>query len=120
MLRKTIQPLLFSLCVALPTACVTHEKESPEDIHTDDSLTSDDPREVEPSEIEESVDGEINESHSIGSAEIGTEDDEINQVLKNGIPIEINDKVNEWISYFSKKNSDAFQRFLDRGEPYKI
>ncbi|MDA9951693.1 LysM peptidoglycan-binding domain-containing protein [Oligoflexaceae bacterium] len=36
-----------------------------------------------------------------------------------GIPIEVNEKVQEWIRYFSEKDHDRFQRFLNRGEKYR-
>jgi len=32
---------------------------------------------------------------------------------------EVNEKVEEWIRYFSEKDHERFQRFLDRGEKYK-
>ncbi len=35
------------------------------------------------------------------------------------IPFEFNRKVAAWIEYFSQKDRDRFQRFLDRGEPYR-
>lgn len=38
---------------------------------------------------------------------------------KHGIPFEFNQKVAAWIEYFSQKDRDRFQRFLDRGEPYR-
>jgi membrane-bound lytic murein transglycosylase D len=38
---------------------------------------------------------------------------------KKEIPFEFNQKVAEWIQYFSQKDRDRFQRFLDRGEPYR-
>jgi membrane-bound lytic murein transglycosylase D len=38
---------------------------------------------------------------------------------KKGIPFEFNQKVADWIQYFSQKDRERFQRFLDRGEPYR-
>src|SRR5690606_17061248 len=46
-------------------------------------------------------------------------EDEIEYTISHGIPIEINDKVEEWITYFSVKDHDRFQRFLDKGEVYR-
>ena len=120
MMKKFIHPLLFSLCVGLPTACVTHKEESGEEPELEESSAdASEPREVEPGEIDASVDSEITDASSENVPEIGSEEDEINQVLKSGLPIEINEKVEQWIHFFSKKNPEAFQRFMDRGEPYK-
>ncbi len=38
---------------------------------------------------------------------------------KRQIPFEFNQKVADWIQYFSQKDRERFQRFLDRGEPYR-
>ena len=38
---------------------------------------------------------------------------------KHQIPFEFNKRVAEWISYFSQKDRERFQRFLDRAEPYR-
>lgn len=35
------------------------------------------------------------------------------------IPHEFNENVANWIRYFSQKDRERFQRFLDRGEPYR-
>lgn len=50
---------------------------------------------------------------------IGAEEDEINKVIKEGIPVEVNEHVERWIHFFTKKRPDLFQRYLDRGEAYK-
>ena len=38
---------------------------------------------------------------------------------KHHVPFEFNQKVGEWIQYFSQKDRERFQRYLDRGEPYR-
>lgn len=38
---------------------------------------------------------------------------------KHQIPFEFNQRVAGWIQYFSQKDRERFQRFLDRGEPYR-
>jgi membrane-bound lytic murein transglycosylase D len=38
---------------------------------------------------------------------------------KRDIPFEFNQRVASWIQYFSQKDRERFQRFLDRGEPYR-
>jgi membrane-bound lytic murein transglycosylase D len=38
---------------------------------------------------------------------------------KHHVPFEFNQKVAEWIQYFSQKDRERFQRYLDRGEPYR-
>ncbi|WP_141734775.1 LysM peptidoglycan-binding domain-containing protein [Oligoflexus tunisiensis] len=117
---KNLNPLFLSLCVALPYGCSTtsHEEENMATAEIDNELESDEgsvDAEVEPTEIDEALDDSSGEA----VPEIGTEEDEINQALKHGIPIELNDKVEKWIDYFVNKNPDAFQRFMDRGQPYK-
>ncbi len=118
MIKKTIHPLLFSMCVLLPTACATHTEESSDEPGLEDSIANV-PREVEPTEIDDSIDTELAVASTENVPEIGTEEDEINKTLKDGIPPELNEKVEEWIQFFTKRNGEAFQRFMDRGEPYK-
>jgi membrane-bound lytic murein transglycosylase D len=119
---KNLHPLFLSLCVALPYGCAStsHEEASSTDIaeveaEDDGSVTP----EVEPTEIDEAIEDDSVDKTAENLPEIGTEEDEINQALKNGIPIELNDKVEKWIDYFVNKNPEMFQRFLDRGHPYK-
>ncbi|HYX39356.1 MAG TPA: LysM peptidoglycan-binding domain-containing protein [Oligoflexus sp.] len=116
---KNLNPLFLSLCVALPYGCSTtsHKEESiaTAEVENDDGSVQ---PEVEPVEIDEALDDEGSKSTE-NVPEIGTEEDEINQALKNGIPIELNDRVEKWIDYFVNKNPEAFQRFMDRGQPYK-
>ena len=38
---------------------------------------------------------------------------------KRQIPFEFNRRVEKWITYFSQKDRERFQRFFDRGEPYR-
>ena len=38
---------------------------------------------------------------------------------KRQIPFEFNQRVGKWITYFSQKDRERFQRFFDRGEPYR-
>lgn len=38
---------------------------------------------------------------------------------KRQIPFEFNRQVASWIEYFSQKDRERFQRFFDRGEPYR-
>jgi membrane-bound lytic murein transglycosylase D len=40
-----------------------------------------------------------------------------NESLK--IPMELNSRVEEWITYFTERDRERFQRFLNRGEKYK-
>jgi len=40
-------------------------------------------------------------------------------VKKHEVPFEFNQKVADWIRYFSQNDRERFQRFLDRGEPYR-
>ncbi len=116
-MKKFIHPLLLSLCAYLPNACV-----SDEDPHTDseiEAVSNSETPEVAPGEIDASVDNEVADLSNESVPEIGSEKDEINQILADGMPAELNVKVEEWINYFTKRNPDSFQRFMDRGEPYK-
>ena len=115
-----ITPLALSLAVVL-TACKTthYAKDDANTAELDNSSTAGVAPEVQPEEIDDSIDQELQTSINGDVAEIGTEEDEINKALKAGIPVEINKAVDRWIDFFANKNHDAFQRFLDRGHPYK-
>ncbi|RZA12253.1 MAG: hypothetical protein EOP10_31685, partial [Proteobacteria bacterium] len=116
-----ITPLILSLAVTFATvACKTtqHSKDGTNTAELDDQDSGGTP-EVGPDEIDDSIDQELQTSANGEVAEIGSEEDEINKALKAGIPVEINKDVDRWIDYFANKNHDAFQRFLDRGQPYK-
>jgi membrane-bound lytic murein transglycosylase D len=41
------------------------------------------------------------------------------QPKKRQIPFQFNQNVAKWIEYFSQKDRERFQRFFDRGEPYR-
>lgn len=75
--------------------------------------------EVVPDEIDEVLATENLNPKPGSIPEIGSEEDEINKVIKEGIPVEINDQVEKWIYFFTEKRPDLFQRYLDRGERYK-
>lgn len=74
--------------------------------------------EVIPAEIDEVLanNGIVNMGRKV---EIGEEADEINQSIRGGIPVEINDEVQFWIDFFTNRHREMFQRYLDRGEKYK-
>lgn len=121
-------PLMLSLAFKL-AACSTTPK-AKEDInaaivadldgsHTNADGSPSEPVEVATDEIEDSIDQELQSSVDGHVAEIGSEGDEIGNAIKQGLPIEMNENVERWITYFTKKNPEAFQRFLDRGQPYK-
>ena len=85
-------------------------------LYTED--TGDSEPEVVPDEIEEVLTEKADELQR-EPVQIGSESDEINESLKGGIPLELNDDVQRWINYFTGRNRERFQRFLDRGEQYK-
>jgi membrane-bound lytic murein transglycosylase D len=121
---KSFSPLMLSLAFTF-TACSTTQK-AKEDINSNNSELDDGigsvssvPAEVNPDEIDDSIDQELQSSVDGHVPEIGTEDDEIGKAISQGLPVEINENVDRWIDYFANKNHDAFQRFLDRGQPYK-
>jgi membrane-bound lytic murein transglycosylase D len=45
--------------------------------------------------------------------------DEITNSTTRDMPLEINASVEQWIQYFTVKDRERFQRFLERGEKYK-
>jgi membrane-bound lytic murein transglycosylase D len=58
------------------------------------------------------------------AADAGNEDPEVDpkpeqRRIKRQIPFEFNQNVARWIEYFSQKDRERFQRFFDRGEPYR-
>jgi membrane-bound lytic murein transglycosylase D len=126
---KILSPLFFSLCVTLPSGCsTTHKEESTVNGIEPESGSVSEPeledasqveQEVESDEIDEFIDKQLQAKSGEIVPEIGSEEDEINQILKSGIPVELNEKVEKWIDYFTNKNPGAFQRFMDRGQPYK-
>lgn len=126
-LKFTAKSLVISLSFVL-SACSSYEEEAfyfsepiAETIAKGNSYTEDvndsDP-EVVPDEIDEVLTEKAQELQN-EPVEIGSEQDEINQSLKGGIPIELNAEVERWLNYFTGSNRERFQRFLDRGEQYK-
>lgn len=58
------------------------------------------------------------------AADAGSDDPDVDpkpykQRKKRQIPFEFNQNVARWIEYFSQKDRERFQRFFDRGEPYR-
>ena len=118
-----ITPLVLSLAAVFASVGCKTTHAAKEDSNTaeleDINGNSAVAQEVQPEEIDDSIDQELQTSINGDVAEIGSEDDEINKALKAGLPVELNKDVDRWIDYFANKNHDAFQRFLDRGQPYK-
>jgi membrane-bound lytic murein transglycosylase D len=53
-----------------------------------------------------------------GTAE-GQIGDEISHATSEKIPMEVNAAVEKWLGYFSARDRERFQRFMERGERYK-
>ncbi len=83
-----------------------------------DSGVSETEPEVVPDEIDEVL-AENSDVLPSNKVEIGTEKDEINESIRHGIPVEINNEVEYWIDFFTGRHREMFQRYLDRGEKYK-
>lgn len=122
----SFSPLMLSLAFTLSAAACSTTPKAKEDINTTATAELDDsdsaaavPAEVNPDEIDDSIDQELQSTVDGHVAEIGSEEDEIGKAINQGLPVEINENVNRWIDYFANKNHEAFQRFLDRGQPYK-
>jgi membrane-bound lytic murein transglycosylase D len=57
------------------------------------------------------------EAESEDEPDIASEPENVRK--KRQIPFEFNQRVAKWIEYFSQKDRERFQRFFDRGEPYR-
>lgn len=96
----------------------TTVKEEPAEVLKEDSEEGDDPN-VSKVEAPTQGIGHFDEPEVTNSDE-DEEDVEIRPKRKeSAIPHEFNDNVAAWIQYFSQKDRERFQRFLDRGEPYR-
>lgn len=94
--RRHSAPLLPGMSATGGLAPEAARPETPEafDIRTPDENSAEDEEDVE-----------IRPNKNIGK--------------NSPIPHEFNEKVAEWIRYFSQKDRERFQRFIDRGEPYR-
>ncbi|SMF28523.1 LysM peptidoglycan-binding domain-containing protein [Pseudobacteriovorax antillogorgiicola] len=86
--------------------------EKPQELHGDEP-------EVVPDEIDEVIESTVEKPRTEPPPPIGTEKDEINESLEQGIPLEINAEVQRWIEVFTGSHRDMFQRYLNRGERFK-
>ena len=103
------RPLFAIICATL-VSCVTSS--STTEISTTDKVV--DP--VLPEEIDQVID--FVDKHD---REASGDEDEVVEIEEpeEGIPREVNEKVQKWIDYFTKKYPHSFQRFLNRGAVYK-
>ena len=65
---------------------------------------------------------DLDAENSTSSDEMEEVDSEVHPEAvskKRQIPFEFNKRVAKWVSYFSQKDRERFQRFFDRGEPYR-
>ena len=72
--------------------------------------------------FEETVDSQQLEKEASDASEDAEDDLEpapVTAPRKHQIPFEFNQSVAGWIAYFSQKDHERFQRFLDRAEPYR-
>ncbi len=59
------------------------------------------------------------EAEPVGMEEVDVEVHPERVPKKRQIPFEFNRRVAKWVQYFSQKDRERFQRFFDRGEPYR-
>ncbi|MEZ4742963.1 MAG: LysM peptidoglycan-binding domain-containing protein [Bdellovibrionota bacterium] len=64
---------------------------------------------------EEEIDDNPSQNDVVESVQNGVD----SQVKSENIPVEINERVQKWIRYFSEEDRERFQRFLNRGAKYK-
>lgn len=69
-----------------------------------------------PEEIDEAI---VSAEKTPGKGTIAADAVISDELQKAKIPIEINAAVQQWIEYFTVKDRERFQRFLERGEKYK-
>jgi membrane-bound lytic murein transglycosylase D len=90
----------------------------------DASIDAED-REYQESDIREAAGSDIanNGDTQVGDEKVMSGESPSATPLKHGdrlsIPMELNSKVDEWISYFRDRDHERFQRFLSRGEKYR-
>jgi len=72
-------------------------------------------------EVMVSVDNQVEDQDEEPSEQEDEKDvgDEISHATTEKLPLVINADVQRWIDYFTTKNRERFQRFLERGEKYK-
>ncbi len=104
-------PLLPGMSGAVPKTLLDDESSS----KTEDQEDKDDSSDIPDlgSEAKDATDGE-SDSEEI---DVDLEPEKIQK--KRQIPFEFNQKVAAWVQYFSQKDRERFQRFFDRGEPYR-
>lgn len=67
-----------------------------------------------------SIDDIINSVNAMEDDQNLKADASLSKVLESGrIPLEMNAAVQKWIGYFTGRDRDRFQRFLNRGETYR-
>jgi membrane-bound lytic murein transglycosylase D len=67
--------------------------------------------------IDEAVESTFEEGRL---TDVGNEEEEdLNLAKEVGIPHELNERVEKWIEYFTVRDRDRFQRFMERGHKFK-
>ena len=69
--------------------------------------------EVLPGEIDEMIDSDAQQE------QLGNTGNYPAPHIQEDIPLDMNEKVHRWIEYFTEKNRDGFQRYINRGAKYK-
>ncbi|MBS1958126.1 MAG: transglycosylase SLT domain-containing protein [Bdellovibrionales bacterium] len=99
-----------------PTPSPLEITEIPQDLETDESALKE---EILASDESVAPD-QGNVATDDSTDDLDNEDQpQIKAAPKKQIPFEFNQKVASWIQYFSQNDRERFQRFLDRGEPYR-
>lgn len=63
--------------------------------------------------------GELNVSHTEEAEKVHDSVDTYKAERRTRIAVEMNEHVQSWINYFTKRDRERFQRFLNRGQLYK-
>ena len=66
-----------------------------------------------------SVDDKVEEDDEGSETQGAVIEGEISHATSQTIPLELNDEVQRWITYFSGKDRERFQRFMERGERFR-
>lgn len=106
MLRPAFRQTALSLLLMIGLGCATSPKTSPKTA------------EEKPEDTASLADAKPLDSPAL-TAEIQAADAEIEPEPHSQVPLELNSLVQKWIDYFSIKDRERFQDFLNRGAYYK-
>jgi len=120
-MRFVSKSLWILACVGVLGACSTPKKHMHDapllpGMSPEIPIPKEDPEESDIPDLDESA-KKAEDSDADEEPDIASEPENVRK--KRQIPFEFNQSVAKWIEYFSQKDRERFQRFFDRGEPYR-